>query len=197
MIRTKRWVMCSVAASGLIGTSASGQETTTYTYDALGRLTSSSVVTGSSSTTTGTCLDPAGNRAQYSVSVNGTANCYTSTPAPSPTPTPTPTPTPSNSPPVANADSTSFHCSLQKTLNLTANDTDPENNLPLSLVSVTTNSPNIWASVISASSVSIGASYPGSYMLTYVVADSLGATSTGSVNVTVTGNSNVCQISPE
>ena len=47
---------------------ASAQETTTYTYDALGRLTGSSVSGGiSSGTNTAIQYDPAGNRSRYQV----------------------------------------------------------------------------------------------------------------------------------
>ncbi|WP_363130087.1 hypothetical protein [Sphingomonas sp.] len=67
-----------------MGSAAAAQETTTYTYDALGRLTGSSISGGpNSSRVTGTCFDAAGNRTRYDVA--------TTVPAACPTPTPTPT----------------------------------------------------------------------------------------------------------
>ena len=59
------------------------------------------------------------------------------------------------------------------------------------LVSVTGNF-FVDASVISSTSASFNAAMPGNYALNYVVRDNLGATATGQVNVTVTGDSNKC-----
>lgn len=80
----KRRVVLSLAfgAAALMADSAAGQETTTFTYDALGRLTGSATVGGPNNMRqTGTCFDRAGNRTRYDVA--------TATPAPCPTPTPT------------------------------------------------------------------------------------------------------------
>jgi hypothetical protein len=80
-------------------------------------------------------------------------------------------------------------------VNLTANDSDPENNVPLVLVSIayvggdTTAS----ASVVSSSSVQVNADWKGSSSFTYTVRDSLNATSTGSLTVTATGSNAYCQ----
>lgn len=85
MSRKKIWLLSSAATATLICGAAFGQETTTYSYDALGRLTGSSISGGpNNSRTTGTCFDWAGNRTRYDVA--------TSTPSACPTPTPTPTP---------------------------------------------------------------------------------------------------------
>jgi len=97
--------------------------------------------------------------------------------------------TPSNLPPVANADATSFNCSVYQTVNLVANDTDPENNVPLHLVSIT--GPGS-ATVTSTTSVTIGENTTGTFTFSYVVADSLGATSTGQLTATVTGLASQC-----
>jgi len=94
-----------------------------------------------------------------------------------------------NLPPVANADTTSFNCSAYQTVNLVANDTDPENNVPLVLVSVT--GPGS-VTVSSSTSVTIGESSTGSFTFSYVVRDSLGATSTGQLTATVTGMASQC-----
>ena len=97
--------------------------------------------------------------------------------------------TSSNLPPVANADTTSFNCSVYQTVNLVANDTDPENNVPLHLVSIT--GPGS-ATVTSTTSVTIGENSTGTFTFSYVVADSLGATSTGQLTATVTGLASQC-----
>jgi YD repeat-containing protein len=75
------------AAGGLtIASVAIAQETTTYSYDALGRLTGSSISGGpNDNRTTATCFDAAGNRTRYDMATSAPAVC--------PTPTPTPTPT--------------------------------------------------------------------------------------------------------
>lgn len=84
MRRKNVWLLSSAVAVALMGGAALGQETTTYSYDALGRLTGSSISGGPNNTrTTGTCFDAAGNRTRYDVA--------TSTPGACPTPTPTPT----------------------------------------------------------------------------------------------------------
>lgn len=84
-----------VAAGGLAiaatapgaATSPMGNETVTYSYDALGRLTDSSISGGPNNTrTTGTCFDRAGNRMRYDVANSAPSTC----PTPSPTPTPSP-----------------------------------------------------------------------------------------------------------
>jgi len=82
-----RWVLLGTAASALllIGSSTLGSETTTYSYDALGRLVTSTRTGGpSNGVTMATCFDRAGNRMRY--------DTVTTTPATCPTPSPTPTP---------------------------------------------------------------------------------------------------------
>ena len=82
-----RWLRASIVLCGaLLAGMAAAAETKTYSYDALGRLTGSSIAGGPNDTRkTGTCFDRAGNRLRYDVA--------TATPAACPTPTPTPTPT--------------------------------------------------------------------------------------------------------
>jgi len=78
---------------------------------------------------------------------------------------------------------------VYQTVNLVANDTDPENNVPLHLVSIT--GPGS-ATVTSTTSVTIGENTTGTFTFSYVVADSLGATSTGQLTATVTGLASQC-----
>jgi YD repeat-containing protein len=83
----KRWLLLGAAAPLVlfVGHPSSGSETTTYTYDALGRLVTSTRSGGpSSGVNMATCFDRAGNRLRY--------DTLTTTPAACPTPSPTPTP---------------------------------------------------------------------------------------------------------
>jgi len=82
------------AIVGVAASVASNAETVTYSYDALGRLRTSSVSGGpNNGTNTAICYDPASNRERYVATVAGAAVCTTSTYPPSaPVPTPTPTP---------------------------------------------------------------------------------------------------------
>ena len=100
-----------------------------------------------------------------------------------------------NQPPVTQADSVSVACNASKTLNVTANDTDPEGNYPLTVLSVTMTSDSVGAdaSVASASTLNIyGGIIGGTSTATYTVKDSLGATSTGTVTITTTGTRFTC-----
>lgn len=163
----------------LCGT-ASADETQSYVYDELGRLVavqySGSVNNNQAHSL---CYDPAGNRTLYkSSSAGALTSCAGGTPAPSPTPTPT------NQPPVANPDSLSAPKCVYRTVDVIANDTDPEGHYPLTLTAV--NQP--WATVVN--STTVGMDTPdinGTYIITYTVADSLGATANGSLTLTVTG----------
>ena len=94
-----------------------------------------------------------------------------------------------NQPPQTVADATLVvGVGLSGTLNVIANDTDPEGNYPLTLVSVTSNTNNQYGSPYVNSSQEIGFSggcAPGNDQVTYTVSDSLGATATGLVAVRV------------
>lgn len=79
---------------------------------------------------------------------------------------------------------------MSTTLDVLANDYDPDGNVPLSLVSVS--GPGI--SIVNSTTVQIDSGWPGNLIFSYVVADSLGATATGTVTVTVTGTQKVCEI---
>lgn len=100
---------------------------------------------------------------------------------------------PVNQPPVAVADSRTVGCgSTTYSFNPIANDTDPENNTPLVLMSVSKLSGGADIIVTptgigSAVAVELqGGSQAGTSNFSYVVADSLGATSTGSIAITST-----------
>lgn len=92
-----------------------------------------------------------------------------------------------NQPPVANFDNAgSMTCGDTITYNVVANDTDPDGNYPLSLVSAS-GSPGIVVTVFSSTDVQIlsTGSSSGTKGFTYVVQDSLGAQATGQGSVTV------------
>jgi len=87
MSRVRPWLAGGALTAAILACSALAQETTTYSYDGLGRLKGSTIAGGTNSgRATGTCFDAAGNRTRYDVA--------TGTPAACPTPTPTPTPSP-------------------------------------------------------------------------------------------------------
>jgi hypothetical protein len=189
-VRNRRQTLlttCCFAAAGLMNGAADAAETVSYTYDALGRLTNTAISGGPNNTIgTATCFDPAGNRTRYTVGA-GVTSCGTGTPAPSPTPTPTPTPTPANSPPVAVNDSGSGTCGQTKTINVLANDYDPDGHTPLSLVSVTPGG-NTDAQIASSTSLYVTGYAVGTEYIYYVVKDSLGATATGRLTYTTTNS---------
>ncbi|MEO7177593.1 MAG: Ig-like domain-containing protein [Allosphingosinicella sp.] len=94
----------------------------------------------------------------------------------------------SNSPPVANPNSLSIYVCQEVTINLTANDTDPEGNYPLTVTAVDT-SPYATVYISSASSVTFEGVSPGGGTLSYTVEDSLGASSTGQISLGVFAHS--------
>jgi YD repeat-containing protein len=171
----------------MVPLSGRATETVTYSYDAQGRLIQSvisgTVNNGQSSTTS---FDAANNRTNYSVSVNG------GTPPPPPPPPPS-----SNRPPVTVADSLLNipKCAFRDK-NVTANDTDPEGNVPLALLSVVNSNPSLGSpTVLNASTVRYQAEATGatgSDTVTYTVRDSLGATATGTLSVTVINTGTNC-----
>lgn len=167
------WLLGAAAGAFVFGGSAAAGETVTYTYDALGRLVGVSTSGGpNNGQAVGTSYDPAGNRSNYSVSTGG---------APPPPPPP-----PSNQPPVTVADSLSVPQCGTGTRDVLANDSDPEGNYPLVLLSVT-QSPKGVATIVSNTTIQFEAgSATGAGTVTYTVRDSLGATSTGTLNVNVT-----------
>jgi len=87
MSRAACWLSGASALAIVLTTAALAQETTTYSYDGLGRLKGSTISGGiNSGRVTGTCFDAAGNRTRYDVATASPAAC------PSPTPTPTSSP---------------------------------------------------------------------------------------------------------
>jgi molybdopterin biosynthesis enzyme len=85
-------------------------------------------------------------------------------------------------------------CNATKIVDLTANDSDPEGNLPLTVTDVSVlGYSTATAEVISAGAIRVfGAEIPGGALAVYSVRDSLGATSTGNVTITTTGSRALC-----
>lgn len=97
-----------------------------------------------------------------------------------------------NFPPVTVNDTFSVSCHGLGSVNLTANDSDPENNVPLVLQSISRTIGDATASIVNGSTVEIYTNDRGQTIFAYVVADSLGASSSGQLTVTATGNINYC-----
>jgi Bacterial Ig domain len=156
-------------------------ETITYAYDAKGRLTSvARTGTVNNGVTAQYAYDKADNR--QTVSTTGSPNGTPSPPQPPPPPPP-----PSNRPPVANADNAGSmgKCTI-KTVNVTANDTDPDGDA-LSVTSATA-SGDMVATVVSATSVQIDSSTTaGAKTISYSISDGKGGTASSTINVMVSG----------
>ena len=176
-------------------TTALAQDPETYTYDALGRLVEKEVTGGANTgEVTSYCYDAAGNRTAVRANSTGaSSHCdlgdgATPTPTPTDTGTPTPTPTGSNSGPNTTNDSITGTCNQLALKNVVANDSDPEGNTPIVLLSVTRISGLAIAEVNDSTRVAVefGPQWDFSEF-SYVVRDSLGNTSTGSLMVSTDG----------
>jgi YD repeat-containing protein len=166
------------AAAGALGlnAAAAASETVTFTYDALGRLVAVATAGGpNDGLNVGTCYDRAGNRSAYTVATGG-----------APPACPPPPPPAGNQPPVTASDSLSVPQCASASVNVLANDFDPEGHTPLVLLSVTQGNKGV-ATIVSSATIQFEAGFAtGGSALTYTVRDSLGATSTGTLNITVT-----------
>lgn len=168
----------------MIPLSVSATETVTYSYDAQGRLVQS-VISGTvnNGQSSSTAFDAANNRTNYTVSLSGGA------------------PPPSNNPPITVADSLTNvpKCAIRDR-DVTFNDRDPEGNVPLVLLSVVNSNPSLGSpSVWSASTVRYEADLSGATgtdTVTYTVRDSLGATATGTLTVSVVNSGTNCTNAP-
>lgn len=179
MNRKPVFLLGAAAGAFVFQGGAQASDTTTYTYDPLGRLVAISTTGGpNNGLSIGTGYDPAGNRTTYTAG--------TGAPPPSPPPPPPPPPPPSNQPPVTAPDSLSVPQCGSGTRNVLANDSDPEGHYPLALVSVTQGTKGA-ASIINSTTIEYQANFAtGPDTVTYTVQDSLGATSTGTLNISIT-----------
>lgn len=137
---------------------------TAYTYDSLRRVTKATYPNGASISYQ---YDNAGNVTSV-VSSGGT-----------------PPPPPANLPPVANADSFGIQKCSFSYFDVLGNDTDPDNNVPLSIVSVT-GSGKVSATLVDSQTIRFESySVLGSTTLSYKIQDSQGAQAVGTIYVTV------------
>ncbi|HYG29067.1 MAG TPA: hypothetical protein VD887_02515 [Allosphingosinicella sp.] len=175
MLGKAAYLVGAAVGAFVLSEAAQASETIVYTYDALGRLVAVSTSGGpNNGLNVSTCYDRAGNRAAYAVATG----------SPPPACPPPSSPPPPNQPPVTVADTDSAPKCASRMVQVTANDTDPEGNYPLAVTAV--NQP--WAEPGSGGFVEFEApSVNGTYVITYTVADTLGASSNGTLTVTVSG----------
>lgn len=182
---TRSFLLSVSVIALMVPLSGRATETVTYTYDAQGRLVQS-VISGTvnNDQSSSTSFDAANNRTNYTVSLNGGTS----------PPPPPPPPPPANSPPVSVADATlSVVCNASGVRNVLGNDTDPENDLPLSMA--LTDGSGI-AYVVQEGAQSIRFFAPpnrfATYSVSYIITDARGATTTASLALSVTGTAAQC-----
>ncbi|WP_338445674.1 Ig-like domain-containing protein [Pelagerythrobacter marensis] len=170
-MRSGRWLTAVSLAALASGVFAA--ETTTYEYDAQGRLIGSSRSGGPASGVINiTSYDPAGNRSNHKVA-GGT-----------PSPSPPPPPPPPNTPPVANTDYGTMPACSFATFNVVQNDTDADGDYPLKVIAV---SGALSPSISGTTSIKVASSgATGGFPINYTVEDSRGATGDGVLYVNVT-----------
>ena len=173
----QKWLLAG-AVSTAPATAFAG-ETITYTYDALGRLTGVATAGGpNAGTTIATTYDPAGNRCTYILNDGvgtGPANPAGCTSDGG-----------GNQPPVAANDTGSMTRCLAKSFAVLANDSDPDGNLPLALVSVSYGGLRGTASVSGSSILFEPNDITGTATVTYVMRDSLNDTDSATLTITIT-----------
>ena len=183
-----------LAGSAIACASALGAaETVGYRYDALGRLVRVERSGGPQSGVAASySYDCAGNRLQVAAGAGAPPApppppCPAAPlPPPPPPPSPPPPPPPANQPPVANPDTAPSIPRCQSTsLDVLANDSDPDGPPPLTVTGLAGGAG--LALSLDGNIVLIGSLGPtGLKTFTYTVADGLGATATGNVEITVT-----------
>ena len=173
IVRRKAALLLGACAGALAFDGEARGEVIQYGYDALGRLVSASTSGGpNGGLNVGTAYDPAGNRSSYTVGAGGAPPPYD--------------PPPANQPPVTSSDLLSIRQCATGTKDVVDNDTDPEGNYPLSLVSVTQSNMGA-ATIVDGRTIQFEANFAtGDSSVTYRVRDSLGATSTGTLHVQIT-----------
>lgn len=158
-----------------------GGETVTYTYDPLGRLVGisrSGTVNNGQNTTID--YDPAGNRSGVVVTGVGTPN------QPTPSPTPIPVPPPNQSPIAVNDVGSQNRCG-PNTYSVLSNDSDPDGHVPLALVGVSGGSGRGTPSFTGTLLKFTPNGMPGTAVVNYTMRDSLGATASATLTITLTG----------
>lgn len=182
---SKRTFLCAagltVVATLVAGQGAWAGETKRYTYDSLGQLIrAKSSGSLNNNQTQSFCYDDAGNRTHFRSNSNGNvANCS------APTPSHTLASTPGNKPQPGPVH-INIPCSQTATISPLLQDTDPDGDYPLSLVSVQVTSGGAAMTKINSTQFQlVSQSTTAPSYGTYVVSDSRGATATGSITVSI------------
>ena len=175
----------------LLPQQAFAQVVDTYEYDELGRLrvVDSDGTNNANDTTRSWCYDEQGNRIRYEAKGLGVevpcADPPSQTLPGEQDPDPPSQPS-SNTPPSATDDNANGPCNMSASVNLTANDSDMEDN-PAKPVLVSISGPTgggATAYVISASSVRVEFGPQSDYsQFTYTIRDTQGATDSGTLTV--------------
>lgn len=169
-------------------------ESVTYSYDELGRLIETRVSGGPRGGVSNAIgFDPAGNRVNYLVSGVGGVSAPPAPPQ-APPPPPPPSPPPPNQPPVSVADPTlSVACNASGLSNVLGNDTDPENDLPLSMA-LTGGSGLGYVVKEGVQSIRFNApnTPKASYTVSYVITDARGASTSATLSLYVSGSVSLC-----
>ncbi len=163
------FLFCAIWLQVILMPHAKSEETTTYEYDALGRLVQVSKDDG---TVVDYDYDAAGNRQSKETSSDGSGGSGGSGGGPT------------NNPPTAVNDSTRINLDIGvRTLNLVYNDTDPDGDVLT--VTAVTQPWNATVTIQSGGTVLILADWVGSDTFEYTVSDGNGGTDTGIVSVVV------------
>ena len=107
--------------------------------------------------------------------------------------------TAANSPPQANNDSATTPRGTPVTINVASNDSDPDNNLDPSSISITANPANGTASAAGPGQIiyTPAANFSGNDTFTYQICDTQGACASANVTITVTFNNSPPQVNDD
>lgn len=167
-------------AAAMVAAAAAASETVSYSYDALGRLVRTSTTGGpNAGKNVGTNFDPAGNRCRHGPAATGTATTCGGTGTGGGGGGGT------NQPPVAVNDSGTMTRCANQSFQVLANDSDPDGNLPLALVSVSYGGARGTAAVSGPSVVFTPNGTTGSAAVTYTMRDSLNATASATLSINI------------
>jgi hypothetical protein len=170
---------------------ALASESITYTYDALGRLVvAKSEGTVNDDQTHSLCFDPAGNRTKYRSDDTGIVPSCAPTPSAMPSPTAPPTPG-MNTLPTAVADTKQVGPNQTRAVDVIANDTDADGDLPLALIAASVSSGSCTVALFSGTEVSVTRGMSGGpghgapvCTISYTVIDGRGGSAIGQLQIT-------------
>jgi len=173
-------ILAGTATLGIGAAAAYASETIVYKYDARGRLVR---VERTGTVNDNVSADYSYDKADNRTSVNTVSP---NPPPPSPPPPPPPPPPPGNQPPVAVNDAGGMTKCVPQSFAVLANDSDPDNNLPLALVSVSYGGTRGTPSIQGTGVVFTPSGLTGTANVSYVMRDSLGATASATLTISIT-----------